>query len=77
MSTGKILTEVGSCPTRKRLFPSNTRFFPCKMKKYLRTEKSHLRTLYEFADECGCLADQGFAFDKSFSLPVLLHLSRV
>jgi len=42
-----------------------------------RTEKSSLRSLYEFPDESGCLADQGFAFEKFFSLAVLLHLSRV
>lgn len=36
-----------------------------------------LRTFDQFADEVGCLADQGFAFDQFFSLIVLLHLSRV
>jgi len=42
-----------------------------------RTEKLSLRTFYEFPDESGCLADQGFAFQKFFSLLILLHLSRV
>jgi hypothetical protein len=42
-----------------------------------RTEKSNPRTFYEFPDESGCLAGQGFALDKFFSLLVLLHLSRV
>jgi hypothetical protein len=42
-----------------------------------RTEKLSLRTFYEFPDESGCLADQVFAFEKFFSLAVLLHLSRV
>jgi hypothetical protein len=46
-------------------------------KKYLRTEKSILRTFYEFSDESGCLADQGFAFQKFFSLLILLHLSGI
>jgi hypothetical protein len=46
-------------------------------KKYLRTEKSRLRTFYEFSDESGCLADQGFTSQKFFSLLILLHLSRV
>jgi len=36
-----------------------------------------LRTFDQFTDEFGCLAYQGFAFDKFFSLIVLLHLSRV
>jgi len=40
-------------------------------------EKSNLCTFYEFSDEFGCLADQGFAFEKLFSLLVLLHLNRV
>ena len=40
-------------------------------------KKSSLRTFYEFSDEFGCLANQGFAFEKFFSLAILLHLSRV
>jgi hypothetical protein len=42
-----------------------------------RTEKSSLRTFHEFPDESGCLTGQGFAFEKFFSLPVFLYLSRV
>jgi len=42
-----------------------------------RTEKSSLRTFYEFSDELGGFAYQGFAFDQFFSLIVLLYLSRV
>jgi hypothetical protein len=41
------------------------------------TEKSSLRTFQEFPDESGCLTGQVFAFEKFFSLPVLLYLSRV
>lgn len=40
-------------------------------------EESGLCALYEFSDELGGFAYQGFAFDKFFSLIVLLHLSRV
>ena len=42
-----------------------------------RTEKSNLRTFYEFPDESGCLTGQGFTFEKFFSLPVILQLSRI
>jgi hypothetical protein len=40
-------------------------------------EESSLRAFYEFPDEFACLTDQSFAFDKFFSLVVLLHLGRI
>jgi len=49
------------------------------MNKYYQSlsSKSSIRSFYQFSDEFGCLAYQGFAFDQFFSLIVLLHLSRV
>jgi len=43
----------------------------------LSMEESGLRAFDQFSDELGGFSYQGFAFDKFFSLIVLLHLNRV
>jgi hypothetical protein len=57
--------------------PCGHHTFSLEIKIYLPTQRLSLRTFYEFPDEAGCLADQSFAFEELFSLPVLLYLSRV
>jgi hypothetical protein len=46
------------------------------MNKYYQSllYKSNLSTFDHFADEVGCFANQGFTFDKFFSLIVLFYL---